>query len=202
MSKRTLILILGLALLTAFFMYVAVRQQQSQTPPTQTTQISPTKKPVPAYTTLALSPQILQLSSNSGVLTVEINTGEGTKKNTVTAVQLEMQYDPKALTNVTITPGTFFSNAVPLITNIDKTAGTITYALAIQPTASGKSGKGTLATLQFQILPTASTTTITLLPTTLVTAQGVGESVLKDAVSAKIMTPSQTRTPSATGAAR
>lgn len=185
MSKRTLALIAFLTVLTAFFVYLAVSQNQPQK--TAVTKVAPTKKPVPAYTTLQLSPENVTLSSNSGSLNVMINTGKGTKTNAVTAVQLEMQYDPKLLTNVSITPASFIPNATALVNSIDQATGRITYALAISPSGSGATGSGTVATLRFtSLLPRGSSTDVVILPTTLVTAQGVAESVLLKATSAKI----------------
>jgi hypothetical protein len=186
MSKRTLILIAFLLVLTGFFIYLAVSQvpKSSQTKPGA---VVPTKKPVPAYTTLMLSPTNLTLSSTTGSVAVMINTGEGSKTNTVTAVQLELQYDPAMITNVTLTPGTFFSNAIPLVNTADKESGKVTYALAVSPTATGKAGKGTLATIQFQsLLPKGATTKLSILPTTLITAQGVADSVFLKGTNATI----------------
>lgn len=183
MSKRTLILIVFLTILTAFFIYLAVSQNRPQV--RETTTMTPTKPPVPAYTTLLLSPAVLSLSSPSGSLQVLINTGSGAKTNAVTAVQLEMQYDPKMLTNVTVTPGTFLSNVLP--GSADKATGRITYAVGIVPSGSGVSGSGTVATIQFQsLLPKGGSTQLTILPTSLVTAQGVEKSVLLKATNATI----------------
>jgi hypothetical protein len=192
MSKRTLILIAFLLVLTGFFVYIAVSQVPKNSP-NKPVAVSPTKKPVPAYTTLMLTPANLALSSTSGSIAIMITTGEGSKINTVTAVQLELQYDPKMMTNVTVTPGTFFTNPIPLVNTTDKESGRITYALAISPTAKGTAGKGTLATVQFQsLLPKGGTTKLSLLPTTLVTAQGVAESVFLKATDATITSKTAT----------
>ena len=188
MSKRTLALIAFLTVLTAFFVYLAVSQNQPAPAPVAT--VVPTKKPIPAYTTLQLTPENFSLSSNSGSLAVVINTGSGEKTNAVTAVQLELQYDPKMLTGVSIVPGTFIPSATALVNTIDQTTGRITYALAIPPSGSGATGKGTVATLRFtSLLPRGGSTKVTILPTTLVTAQGVSESVLLKATGATISHP-------------
>jgi hypothetical protein len=185
MSKRTLALIAFLTALTAFFVYLAVSQNQPQK--TVVTKVAPTKTPIPAYTTLQLSPESLVLSSNSGSLQVLINTGTGTKTNAVTAVQLELQYDPKMLSTVSITPGTFIPSATALVNSIDQQTGRITYALAIPPSGSGATGKGTVATLRFtSLIPRGGSTEVTILPTTLVTAQGVTESVFLNGTGATI----------------
>lgn len=177
MSKRTLILIAFLTILTAFFIYIAVSQRQGQNS-VPVTSVTPTKKPVPAYTTIALTPQTLSLSSNSGSLAVTIDTGAKNKANAVTAVQLELQYDPKMLSNVTITAGSFIPNASPLVSQVDPLTGRITYALAIPPSGNGAVGAGTVATITFTSrIPRGGSTKVSVLPTTLVTAQGIAESV-------------------------
>lgn len=189
MSKRTLVLIVFLTALTAFFVYLALSQNRPQQT-TPAVSVAPTKKPIPAYTTLTLSPENLSLSSNSGSLDIRIDTGKGTKTNSVTAVQLEVQYDPKMLTAVSITPGAFIPNATALVNNVDKTTGSITYALAIPPAGNGATGSGILATIRFSsVVPKGSSTQVTILPTTLVTAQGVAESVLLKATGATIASP-------------
>lgn len=186
MSKRTLILIAFLIVLTGIFVYLAVSQSQPKQMPV-VTKMTPTVKPVPAYTTLMLSPSTLSLSSNSGSLAVMIDTGKGSKTNAVTAIQMELQYDPKMITNVILTPGTFIPGAAVLVNTTDKLTGRMTYALAIPPSGDGTSGVGTVATIQFQsLLPKGKSTQFSLLPTTLVTAQGIAESVFLKGTNATI----------------
>lgn len=183
MSKRTLILIVFLLVLTGFFVYLAVSQNQQK--PAPVAKVTPTAKPQVAFTTIALMPQTLSLSSRSGSLNIVINThGE---KNKVTAVQLELSYDPKSLSSVTLTPGPFLPAAAPLINTVDAQQGKITYALVIPPSGQGKSGEGVVATIAFQSLLTAGASTeITVLPTTLITAEGIPESVLAKGTGATI----------------
>lgn len=186
MSKRTLILITFLTLLTAFFVYVAVSQNSSKPPVTKEANVTPTKKPSLAFTTLALMPQKVLLTGKTGSVDVEVDThGE---KNKVTAVQLELQYDTKAVSAVSIKPGTFLDGAVPMINSIDPKTGRITYAMGISPTKSAKSGKGVVATITFQsLLSEGQTTEITVLPSSIVTAEGIAESVLLKSTGAVIM---------------
>jgi hypothetical protein len=185
MSKQTLALIIFLTALTGFFVYLAVSQNKGGIYPSTPTQVVPTKKPNHAFTTIQLQPQAVTLSARSGSVDVMINTN-GTK-NKVTAVQLELSYDPGKLTNVTITPGKFIGASVPLINNTNPKTGRITYALAISPSASGKSGSGILATITFQsLMSTGMSTNIGVLPQTLVTSEGTTETVLSKATGTTI----------------
>ena len=109
-------------------------------------------------------------------LPVIIQTG----KNLVTGVQLELSFDPKIITNVSIQQGTFFSKPVILLNNIDIEAGRISYALGISPEESGKKGEDIVATLTFKTnVSTPTATTISFLPKTLATAESIEQSVLK-----------------------
>ncbi|MDE2025334.1 MAG: hypothetical protein KGJ07_02485, partial [Patescibacteria group bacterium] len=85
-------------------------------------------------------------------------------------------------------PGTFFTNPLQLVKDIDTTNGRISYALGIQPKDKGVKGTGFVAEVKFQFQPTAtvSSTMISFLPKTLVAAQGVNPSVLKSATNATI----------------
>lgn len=143
MSKKTLALIGGLFIVTAILIYMAVSPNKGVVP---TPLISrPTPAPV-ASSTLTLSPNPLTLSSQSGSVNVDLNSGV----NRVTGVQLELQYDPNVLTNVDVNPGTFFDNPLVLSKNIDTEKGLISYMIAIQPiNGSPKKGTGTVATIIF-----------------------------------------------------
>lgn len=182
-SQRTMLLILALAGITLFFLYLALRPQLNQ----QTMQqVSPTAVPTPyAQSILRLIPANTG-SAQSQVKTYNITINSNA--NIVNAVQLEMAFDPNVLSNITLTPGTFFMNPVVLIKNINYTSGRISYALGIQPQDHGVKGQGTVATISFQAAPgaTATSTALTFTPKTLVAAEGVTQSVLKSAQSVMI----------------
>lgn len=187
MSKRTLALILGLIILTLVLLSVALTPLFKKSPevPTQPSPEGATATPTPpAYTTINLSPNPVTISQ-TGTVDVVIDT----KINEVTAVQLEVAYDPAYITAVSLKPGSFFPSPVELLNTIDKETGRITYALGITPAQSPVSGTGTVATITFQKNPTApsSQTQVDLLPKTLVTQQGIGASVLKSAVGTTII---------------
>jgi hypothetical protein len=144
--------------------------------------LSPTPTPTPsvnAHTVLTLVPargaDISEITQHT--LAVLIDTGD----NQVNSVQLELAYDPQALTSVTLIPGTFFTQPTTLADSINTTNGHIFYALAQQMSLPGKSGKGTLALLSFNVSPTytGKTTTISFQPKTAIAADRILESVLK-----------------------
>src|SRR5579885_1453828 len=177
MSKKTLALIIFPLLLAYVFLSFALRTlprqgQQATTP-------SPTSPSVNAHTVLTLSPasgsEVSELAQHT--IAVMIDTGD----NKVNSVQLELAYDPHALTHVVLIPGTFFTQPSTLANTINTVNGHIFYALAERVDFPGKSGKGTLALLSFDIAPTYTdtTTTISFLPKTAVAADRILESVLK-----------------------
>lgn len=182
MSKRTIALIVILVLITAVLTSIAISPKKTA-PTTVTTQNKTTPTVSPAKSILTLYPSNLTISSGSGSLDVRIDTRE----NKVTAVQLELSYDPQMVINPTIVPGSFFANPVVLLKNIDQKNGRISYALGISPSESGIHGIGPVAIISFQTKMTPGTkTSINFLPKTMVTAEGVMPSVLKTSTGATI----------------
>lgn len=185
MSKRTLTLIFALIVATTALVFVAVKQQP-QNPPQKAETILPTPTPF-AESTLSFSPNPLTVdnTATSSSINVDINTGS----NNATAVQLEMQYDPKVLKNVDIALSSFLQNPVVLLKNIDKKTGRISFAFGINPAGNAQKGMGTVATLTFEVNKESqgTETAISFLPKTLVTAEGVSQSVLKSSTAARVI---------------
>lgn len=179
MPRKTLALISGLVLVTVVLFIVAVRTNN------QTAQPQPSPAPVAqepasqAHSVLNLSPNPVTVQPGQpGSVEVNIDTSD----NDVTAVQLELAYDPTVITNVKVTPGPLFSNPVVLINKNDTQAGRFTYAYGISPNSSPIKGTGSVATITFTAKNVAGKQAqLALLPTTLVTARGVAASVLKEA---------------------
>ncbi|MBI2074236.1 MAG: hypothetical protein HYT83_00185 [Candidatus Levybacteria bacterium] len=183
MSKRTLALIIVLAIITVVLVVAATMPKQNPNSPSPISNILVKPTPV-AQTTLKLSPNPIVTSSQSASAQVEILSGA----NKITAVQLELSFDPTKITNVTITPGTFFQNPIVLLNNIDLKNGKISYALGITPTGSPKTGQGSVALLTFQTaLTSGQQTAIIFEPKSLATAEGVAPSVLKSALGTTIL---------------
>lgn len=204
MPKKTLALIFGLVLVTIVLFVIALRSNQKAedtdvTPTGTTVETSPT--PDVAHSVLSLSPNPVNVASGGqGSVDVNIDTSD----NEVTAVQLELSYDPKVVRNIQIAPGPLFTGAVELIDENDPQAGRYTYAFGITPAQSPIQGKGVVARITFTASASSQPSSLTLLPATLVTAQGIGPSVLKSSTGTQIVVsgsqtsnPVNTSTPSA-----
>lgn len=180
MSNRTLILIISLILITVGLLWMALKN--SPLPPAKT---QPSVTQILPQTTLLfgdLSTVPSTASAKTYSLPIKILTGN----NKVTGIQLELSYDPKVLTNVSVNAGSFFVSPFILINRVDEKNGRISYAIGISPQDSGKTGNGIIATLNFDAQkPTPQSTAIVLLPKSLVTAEGTDRSVLKATTSAQ-----------------
>lgn len=180
MPKKTLALIAGLVVVTIVLFIIALRAGQQQQAPAvpQSSRLAHQTSPVPAHTVLELGPNPLVVApGQQGSVTVSINTSD----NDVTAVQLELGYDPAIVSNVKVTPGPLFTNPVVLIDKNNPTTGRYTYAFGITPSAQPVKGTGVVATITFTANANAvgKKMQVGLLPTSLVTARGVAQSVLK-----------------------
>ncbi len=182
MSKNVLLLLLGLFLITVVLLIVTLQRgtPEPSLKPQLTKKPSGTIVPANAKSILTLQPNPVTLNANgSGSINVELNTNE----NAVTAVQLELAYDPAVLSNVTIAAGPFLGKPIELLKNIDKSKGTVTLMLGITPAQDPVQGKGIVATIEFMRLgaTTEKTTEFQLLNSSLVTASGIDNSVLRSA---------------------
>jgi hypothetical protein len=181
MPKKTLALISGLVLVTLILFVIALNNSNTTLAPSPApqqlqNQVSPA---VPAHSVLSLSPNpVTVVPGQRGSVAVNINTSD----NAVTAVQLEIGYDPTIITNVQVTPGGLFQNPIPLINRNDVKTGRFTYAYGITPNSPTIQGAGSVATITFTALnKPGQKSQLALLPTSLVTAQGISNSVLKSA---------------------
>lgn len=196
MPKKTLALISGLVLVTLILFIVALRSNNNPAPAPSSPSVPATESqisPVPAHSILSLSPNPVTVApGEKGTVAVNIDTSD----NAVTAIQLEIAYDPNFITNVQVTPGALFDNPVLLINKNNVKEGRYTYAYGIMPNRPTVQGVGTVATITFTAVEKSGgqspmgripSTQLALLPTTLVTARGVSESVLKSATGTVIM---------------
>jgi len=178
MSKRTLFLILALAIITFVLLIMAI--YQPQTP--ETTQVTPTPEKPTAQTVLSFGTPSAKASSSASAISYTVPINISTEKNKVKIVQLELQYDPYLLMDVTATPGSFMKNPTVLLDHIDQETGRVSYALGLESEQEGIMGKGTIANLIFSVkTQTQKKTAIIFLPKTLVTADDLSESALKEA---------------------
>lgn len=174
MPKQTFAFVTFLIAVTLVLLGLAVYTQQPNLIP------QPTQKPQApvAHTVLTLSTPTLTTAGN-----YESHITISTSSDKVTAAQIELSYDPKALTNVDIKPGSFIQNPVVLFKKVDQANGRISLALGIPLGQKGVSGTDILATITFNEVQGASgNSSISFLPKTAVTAQGIAQSVLKSSV--------------------
>ena len=186
MSKRTLFLIFALFVITFALIIIAL---YSPSVPKPLVTIPPIIRKEPAAQTQLLFGSLsMTNASPSSKTTYSLPITISTGNNKVTAVQLELQYDPEILAQVAVVPSAFFPNPVTLLNQIDTKTGRISYAFGVGPTATGITGNGMLAKLTFQakaLSDVAKQTSITFLPKTLVTAEGSLQSVLKQTSSSQ-----------------
>jgi Cohesin domain len=194
MPKKTLALITGLVIVTIVLFIIALHAGQEHQPAMQqqTAMVQPTPM-VPAHTVLMVNPDTLAIvPGTTGKVDVVMNTFE----NNVTAVQLELGYDPHIISNVKVTTGSMFTNPVVLIDKNNPVTGRYTYAFGITPNSNVVRGEGVVAIITFTALYGANGKEMQLgiLPSSLVTARGVAQSVLKSE-SGTVIHVGQTTTP-------
>lgn len=184
MSKKTIALITGLVLLTVLLVSLAVQTSKPIQPAPSVVESEPTVE-VEAKTILFMTPTVTGRSAS-------VQVSMDSKDNEVTAVQMEISYDPKILSFVSASPSSIFSQGVPLINVVDKKNGRISYALGLSPqqAKSIHTGDTDVATLLFTKVGSASdsaSTEVKFLPKSLVSASGVNTSVLKETRNALIV---------------
>ncbi|MBI3070341.1 MAG: hypothetical protein HYY87_03500 [Candidatus Levybacteria bacterium] len=144
MSKRTLTLIIILVIVTGVLIALAVTPQKTPAPVVVAPPPAGGSTPA-AQTLLSFSPNPLLISSASASVDVAVDTGN----NALTAVQLELSYDPTVITSIKLKPASFFPNPVVLLENIDAKNGKISYALGIAPIDNPQKGQGAVVTVSF-----------------------------------------------------
>lgn len=180
MPRKTLALISGLVLVTVILFVIALKSNKPQQAPQVANPQHNAMQPEPtsqAHTVLSLSPNPVNVApGGQGSVAVNIDASD----NAVTAIQLEIAYDPTIISNVQVTPGPLFQNPVVLINKNNVQAGRFTYAYGIQPNRPTIAGTGAVAMITFTAKNVGGKQTqLALLPSSLVTARGVANSVLK-----------------------
>jgi len=152
MLKRTLLFFLlflllgGCLLLIIFVKNISnpsaspTKSWQNEIPSTQPTILS--LEPI--------SPTVLEGQIN----TINVVLDAHTPNDKPQLVQLEIAYDPTALSDVTITPGDFFTNATILLNTINPNTGRISYALEGSTTQQETNTNGIVAMISFIPNPT------------------------------------------------
>ena len=196
MSRHTILLItVFLLVCSSLFITIKWYKEKSalQSPMSANKYQFPT--PVPQC---ALQMEPTTVNTQPGKKTT-INISIGSDDGYPTTVQLELAYDPRVLTGMTINPGSYFTNADILLNNIDQNTGRISYALQFPPGIKPNRGSGIVAALTFtpKFEAIDNQTAIYFLPKTSVFSNNQ-TSVIKSAYGAEILlpTPPNQATPS------
>lgn len=175
--NKTWLLVTGLVILTVILLVVSLTSKNFS--PLRST---PKEVKVDfAHTSLAVSEDVRLLTSGKYETNITINTNE----DEISGVQIELSFDPKSLTNVDITPGTFIKEPATLIKTVDTGTGVIRYVIAIKPGDKTVKGQGVIATVSFN-KTNAEETFINFLPQSQVSTTGHNQSVLRETISAVI----------------
>jgi hypothetical protein len=207
MPKKTTILIVILAIITGVLIYLAVRADRIQLPDeNREAQTPPSPVQVTPFATLSFPTLILDASKSQTTQKVDILID--TKGKPVSGTQIELSYDPKVLTNVSLTPPAqnpfFGTNPVLLINSVDKTQGRISYAIGISTSDDEKTGQGSVVTLSFTVNKFAGVpvTQISFLQKSAITTLASQNSVLASSSPLQIIVLSTaTGSPAATSSA-
>jgi len=176
--NKSILLVVGLVILTAVLLVLSFMVKKSSPAPTATTKTQASF----AQTDLSIS-ENPRTASTSGSYETDVNITTGANK--ITGAELVLSYDPKVLTNVDIKPGSFITSPTVIQKKIDSTQGTITLIFGTAQGAKGVSGTGQLAVISFT-KTSAVDTDINFLPDTLISAEGYDQSVVSKTTSATI----------------
>lgn len=175
-------IVLGILTLIAFKNSHISFMIQTPTPiPQQNSHIN-TLSPTPD-----LSFAVLSFTKNDAH---SINVIIDTKNKDIDAVQLEIGFDPRVLSNVQFSPQDMLRDTLLLKETDDLQQGRIFYAAAVHPNKLMIRGKGILGTLTFSVIPgVEGITTVSFLPRTKLTSQGIEQSILHSATEITFPTP-------------
>lgn len=185
MSKKIFTIIVLAVILTVGFVLVVsgVIGPRNSTQKTKSATL-PNFDSIPKTASLYFSPPVLNTPSNPVKVDIMVETGG----QEISGTQLELQYNPKILQNVTISSpkDSFFgspSDYKILYTKNDPANGTVSFTIAANNRSLAKKGNGKVASLSFTVAPQASvsSTTLSFAPTTLVTIFGANQTILKEA---------------------
>lgn len=184
MPRKTLALLVGLVLVTVILFIIALQTGNKATRMEQA-KVQATPTPDVAHTTLTMSPELVQVAAGrQGSVDVMIDPSD----NQVTAVQLELMYDPSMISNVKVVAGPAIPNPNVLINKDDPKTGKYTYAYGIQPNQPTVNKKGVAAKITFTARGTAGKQSqIIMDKSSLVTARGVAGTVLKSGTGATVV---------------
>lgn len=157
-----LILLIGII---AFSIYIVMQGGKGLT--------SLTNNPTPTViqqTALTLMPQTISVQPNE-LATTQVMIQNGQSKPAI--IQIELEYDPNALSNVTIVPGSFFAQPQILFSRVNSAAGRISYSLQASDSTAPINPSAPVAIISFvpSAYESSAQTQITFLPKSVVKDQ-------------------------------
>jgi hypothetical protein len=180
MSKTTMFLLIILIAVIGLLLFVEYGKQQNPIITSITKPILSRLTPADSSLTFSTNEQSIRPGQT---VTVAVLIHNPNPHPAVT--QLELAYDPNAVTIDTITPGTFFTKPMVALQTIDPVAGRISYALrcsnAQNPNADCvNASSSTIATITMNMnsYTTQASTTLSFLPKTVIRTD-TGRDLLK-----------------------
>lgn len=163
MRKATYLLIITiLILITAILIFSAVTTRKENV---QNTNPTPSVEP---YALLSFEPESIIINSSSDSANQSVDIILDTAGKSIFGAQIELQYDPEFISNISISKPTtsfFGDDSSELINIVSEEEGRITYAVGINPNSAEKRGKGIIAKLTFSVNSSQNgATDITILP--------------------------------------
>lgn len=193
-TNKTPILIIALAILTGLLMVVALSPKAQA--PVKSNPAANSTPTAPAEAVLSFA----NATSSGSLDSVDVVASTGNA--TATGFQLELSFDPKLISNIEITPGSFVKGwqVLPL-SDTDYKNGRISYAVGVPLGGNGVKGRGAIAHISFtEIGLKGQVMSIKVLPKTMVSAQGFAGSFLKSSSNYTKVIGETTSTPSAQAA--
>lgn len=139
-----LVLLISLAVFSAYFITQSPAHQKS---PLQSPIPSPSPT-IPPQSSLYFSPETMYakkgIANSADIL---INT----QGKYPTLLQLELAYDPAALTNVSLIPASLIPDPNVLLNLVDEKNGRISFAFGLKPNQKPQAFSGTVAKIYFYI---------------------------------------------------
>jgi Cohesin domain len=182
MSKRTLVLVVILSVITVILIIIAVKPGNIATsPPPSVPSSTPTP---PGHTLLILNP-LANPQQKQGSVNVDVDP----TVDTITGIQFTVKYDPTVLSNVAVTPKAYFATQTVLKSSVDPKSGLIEEIITIPPTGKPAQVKGTIATITYTINSNVNgnSTYLKFTDPTLVSAAGKKPNYLFHSVNAIIL---------------
>lgn len=152
MSKVITIILIVTSLFVVGLSIIAVLLNKNNQPVSVSRSLQPTPS-ITAINTLALVPQSLTVLKDQ-TNTIDVVFESSTRTILPRVIQMEIAYDPNALFDVTITPGSFFTKPTESLKVINTNTGRISYALeasvpSTPTTDNTQITKGTVARITF-----------------------------------------------------